>query len=513
MQAFPFDSQVSFDEVTGDPIYDRAISSQPLRELIRDLFSTGVMPNPSNNLQVSAGTDGMTIQVQAGYAVVDGGLCHETEVRTLEVTASDNTYDRIDTVVLRWNENVDVRTADLYIVAGTPSANPVRPTLQRDNSIYEIGLADVFVTKRVATITNDKITDTRYETERCGIVSSVSEWDTTTIYQQIQAELAGFKSNEEAEFDEWFNEMKDQLSEDAAGHLQNEIDDINDNITNGTCVNLINSTAQTLTKNGVTFTNNGDGTYTVNGTASADATLTIIRFNDFSILENKKLVGCPVGGNINTTYSMYITCYKNSTFLRNYVDNGNGVIVSDIPSEANAIRLNIIIRDGYTANNLLFKPMLTTDLNAKYADYVPYTGDSGRLNEDVAEMYVNKQNKTDNALATSDKTIVGAINGLNNGINNLAKYIPAFASLGRRITDALDIDTVNFAGDANMIGIVSNQFTQSMPSSCAYGVREVFWCNPTAIIIQITGVASQGGTFGKWGNFYNGTTWTGWERL
>jgi hypothetical protein len=31
--------------------------------------------------------------------------------------------------------------------------------------------------------------------------------------------------------------------------------------------------------------------------------------------------------------------------------------------------------------------MITTDLNAKYDDYVPYTGNSGRLNEDVAEIY------------------------------------------------------------------------------------------------------------------------------
>lgn len=242
MQSFPFDSQVSFDETTGDPIYDRAISSQPLRKLIRDLFTTGVMPNPSTNFQVSAGTDGMTIEVEAGFAVIDGGLVRETETRTLEVTAADNTYDRIDTVVLRWNENVDVRTADLYVVAGTPAASPVRPELQRDNSIYEIGLADVFITRNVATITDEKITDTRYESARCGVVSSVSEWDTTTIYQQVQADLASFKSNEEEDFDTWSNQqmtafeswfetIQDILDENVAAHLQSEIDDIQNDVS------------------------------------------------------------------------------------------------------------------------------------------------------------------------------------------------------------------------------------------------------------------------------------------
>lgn len=226
MQAFPFDSELTFDE-HNNPIYDRAVSSQPLRKLIKELFTTGVMPNPSTSFQVSAGNDGMTVQVAGGFAVIDGGLCQENDTRVLEVTAADTTYDRIDTVVLRWNENVDVRTADLYVIAGTPAVNPVRPTLQRNNSIYEIGLADVFITKRVATITNEKITDTRYEAERCGVVSSISEFDTTTLYQQIQADLSGFKAGEQAEFLSWFETIRGQLSTDAAGNLQNQIDTLN----------------------------------------------------------------------------------------------------------------------------------------------------------------------------------------------------------------------------------------------------------------------------------------------
>ena len=228
MQGFPFDSHVTFDE-SGIPQYDRGVSSQPLRKLIAKLFTSGVMPNPSDNLQVSAGSDGMTVIVQKGFAVTDGGLCPEENVRTLSVTASHPTLDRIDTVVVRWNENDDVRKADLHILQGVPAKNPVRPTLTRTSSIYELGLADIFVTKGVVTITNEKITDTRMESARCGIVSSVSKWDTTTIYQQIQSDLAGFKSNEQAEFMKWFDEMKDQLSEDAAGRLQNEIDALDEN--------------------------------------------------------------------------------------------------------------------------------------------------------------------------------------------------------------------------------------------------------------------------------------------
>jgi hypothetical protein len=169
----------------------------------------------------------MTVVVSPGFAVIEGGLCLEENSRTLAITASDPQFDRIDTIVVRWNENDAVRTADLHVIQGVPSRNPVRPELTREGSIYEIGIADVFVTHGVVTITNEKITDTRMEAERCGIVSSVSEWDTTTIYQQIQSELAHFKSTEEADFTTWFDYMKDQLTEDAAGRLQTEVDEIN----------------------------------------------------------------------------------------------------------------------------------------------------------------------------------------------------------------------------------------------------------------------------------------------
>ena len=38
--------------------------------------------------------------------------------------------------------------------------------------------------------------------------------------------MASFFGQEEAAFETWFNQMKDQLSEDAAGNLQLEIDNI-----------------------------------------------------------------------------------------------------------------------------------------------------------------------------------------------------------------------------------------------------------------------------------------------
>lgn len=221
MIGFPFDSHVTF-ESDGTPVYDRAITSAPLRKLIAKLLTDGILPNPSTNLQVEAGS-GMNVVVNPGFAICAGGLKLEENQRTLAIQAADSNYDRIDTVVLRWNDNDSERICDLYIVEGIPAASPLRPELTRTESIWELGLADLFVNKNSSAIFNQRITDTRYETARCGIISAISEFDTTTLYQQVQADLAGFKASEQADFITWFNDIKGQLSEDAAGNLQKQI--------------------------------------------------------------------------------------------------------------------------------------------------------------------------------------------------------------------------------------------------------------------------------------------------
>jgi hypothetical protein len=135
--------------------------------------------------------------------------------------------------------------------------------------------------------------------------------------------------------------------------------------------------------------------------------------------------------------------------------------------------------------------MLTTDLNATYDDYVPYTGDSGRLNEDVSnkqnktdnalttvaktvvgainELFNNKQNKTDNALATTAKTIVGAINELfNNKQNNITERL----NLYRNGVLGLTMNVTNDQGVAEIAGI-----SRSLDLSSNSGEVHIGGCN------------------------------------
>ncbi len=229
MIAYPLDSHVNFNS-DGIPEFDRAITSAPFRKLIRQLVREGIDPTVSTSLQVYA-TGDMTVTVNPGFGVVDGLLALEEELRTLVVTASDGTYDRIDTVVLRLNDNDNVRLCDLYIVQGVPSSSPVHPDLTREGSIYELGLADIFVGAHATRITTDKITDTRYDTERCGVISPIAEFDTETLNQQMtawaqaqQEEFGEWEVAQKASFEAWVQTIQNILDESAAGHLQLEIE-------------------------------------------------------------------------------------------------------------------------------------------------------------------------------------------------------------------------------------------------------------------------------------------------
>lgn len=217
MIGYPLDSHVEYDE-HNVPVFDRAITSVPLRKLIKQLFSDGIMPNVSTNMQVVAGS-GMKAVVKAGFAICNGCLKLEEEQKTLTLEAADTSYGRIDTIVLRLDDNDNARSCEFAVIKGTASANPVRPALTRNQSVWELGLADIKVPKQSVAVRNDRITDTRYESSRCGVISSISEFDTTGIYQQVQSDLKELRSDEQAVFDTWFNSVKDQLGTDAAGNL------------------------------------------------------------------------------------------------------------------------------------------------------------------------------------------------------------------------------------------------------------------------------------------------------
>ena len=108
------------------------------------------------------------------------------------------------------------------------------------------------------------------------------------------------------------------------------------------------------TENGITFTTNEDGSVTVNGTATADASINFLNKEGSHFFSFEagtyKLTGCPKGGS-KTTYSLGMNI-ANTTF-----DIGEGA-TSTINADVTGKVIWLAISAGVTVNNLIFYPML-----------------------------------------------------------------------------------------------------------------------------------------------------------
>lgn len=198
------------------------------------------------------------------------------------------------------------------------------------------------------------------------------------------------------EFNVWFDSVKGQLDADAATKLTKAVTELNTRVDNvdtrlsfnstkskritdsleahmlvsNATRNLLNPSLATTTKDGITCTNNGDGTYTLNGTATKAVTLYIAGSPVENTVGGYKLLGCPINGG-DDTYRIVVSYYDNSEWKAEGSDIGNGVIIDSTYSRLNYL---IKVESGTTVNNLVFKPMITTDLSATYDDFVPYSG-------------------------------------------------------------------------------------------------------------------------------------------
>lgn len=219
MISFPFDSQITGTDAAGLPIYDRASSSEELARLLHSFFTDGIFGGSGFAVTVS----GLTVTVAPGSCLIQGRYGYEPDARKLTISPGGS-LPRIDAVVLRLDMSLNMRKIDLYIRKGEELSAPVMPSMERNSTVWELGIANIAVAAGATSVNQSAVTDTRLYSVRCGVVAQAMKTiDTTTFYNQIQAELAEFKANEEAAFEQWFADLQATLSEDAAGNLYNLI--------------------------------------------------------------------------------------------------------------------------------------------------------------------------------------------------------------------------------------------------------------------------------------------------
>ena len=253
--------------------YDRVYLASQFAAYFASFIGNGVFAKHSNQLQVvEMETPQMQIGVEKGQAWINGYWYENTDMLYLPIDIADGVLNRIDSVVLRLG--FSERNIWLAVKKGTPAINPIAPEVTRNADYYELQLATINIPASSIKITQAQITDTRMNQDVCGWVTGVVEQlDTTTLFNQFESYFDEFKqfyendyanwtaeqkqayitwvtlqendytnwtNEQKAEYDEWyalhidlwqnefttwFENVKGQLSEDAAGAIQVELDE------------------------------------------------------------------------------------------------------------------------------------------------------------------------------------------------------------------------------------------------------------------------------------------------
>ena len=191
---------------------DRKYNAEQMASIFDGLIKDGVYDTVGDIFAVTPGT-GMQVLVGSGRAWFDHTWNNNDAPYPLAITAADVSLPRYDAVVLETNHSDTVRTNRLRVLTGTPASNPVKPTMTSTSNVKQHPLAYIKVTAGATAITQSMI-QVVVGTSECPFVTSIID----------TAQIDALFQQWNGEFNEWFENLKAQLSDNVVANLQGQID-------------------------------------------------------------------------------------------------------------------------------------------------------------------------------------------------------------------------------------------------------------------------------------------------
>lgn len=208
-----FDSEITGYDDEGMPVFDRAESSDFLAMFISRIISDGVLAQPGDCFMVVA-SEGLELKVRPGFGIIRGRFAMDREEFDVYLQPPHKAYKRIDRIILR--ANYLERKCEIIVKTGTPDAKPVPPELERPaaGDYYELSLATVAIDAKKTVITQADITDTRYDSRVCGIVTQVIDHlDTSVFYEQLNSFYFEFVKKADSSYGDFIADMQKYLND------------------------------------------------------------------------------------------------------------------------------------------------------------------------------------------------------------------------------------------------------------------------------------------------------------
>lgn len=187
----------------GTDYWDREYLAAQFAKYFSMFIGNGVYGGTANALKVEATGNGLEIVMRPGYAMINGFWYYNDTDKYVTLTPNATATARVDGIMIQYDP-VTRKIASLVAVG--------RTTVDRSGE-YELRLSRVTVGVGATVLSNAVVTDDRADNAVCGFVTGLIDVvQTSDLFSQFTAM-----------FLEWFNDMKDQLTTDAAGNLQTQL--------------------------------------------------------------------------------------------------------------------------------------------------------------------------------------------------------------------------------------------------------------------------------------------------
>lgn len=197
-----------FNSINGD----RKYNAEQMSAIFDGLINDGIYMSIGTAFVVEAST-GNEIIVGKGRAWFNSAWVYNDAPLPITLDDSELLLDRYDAVVIEVNHGDAVREGTVKVIKGTPSREPVYPTLITTGDIHQYPLAYVYRTSNNETVTQADIINMVGSEQTPFVTGIVETLELDVLLQQWQKELELFISNNTNDFNTWYDGMKQMMSD------------------------------------------------------------------------------------------------------------------------------------------------------------------------------------------------------------------------------------------------------------------------------------------------------------
>lgn len=192
---------------------DRKYTAEQMSDIFDQLLTEGVLETYGNKYFTIPQTSGLGVIVRTGWAWFDQTWTKLDADQPFQIDVPDLSLSRIDTVAIVTNKSELTRANSIQILKGTPSVVPTPVVMEDTATVHTHPIAYVTIRPEATQITAADI-EILVGKAACPFITSILQaTDITTLF-----------ANWEQQFDTWFENIQEVLSEDVITNLQLQID-------------------------------------------------------------------------------------------------------------------------------------------------------------------------------------------------------------------------------------------------------------------------------------------------